>query len=278
MTQDQILTLVRAHYAGDGERWKTTLLQIAAGMKSERYQADLQRMAYNQFQQLSRHASERLTSLPHRELSGLVLDSTVYSSVAEICLEHERRFDLVAAGLTPRKRLLLYGPPGNGKTSLAAALAVRLRMNGYALSLQSTVSSYMGTTGTALSEAWEVTRNEQHLLLLDELDALAGCRGGSSGVEREYNLIVATLLKLLDEPPCGFIVAATNRLDVVDPAIRRRFDLELELGATEAGLWQLARGLGARFNVTPNIDGAKSFDSVEKLMINAARKRVLANV
>lgn len=280
MTKDQVLTLVRAHYAGDGERWKAALLQIAASMKYERDQVELQRLAHSKLSNLSREASKRLTTLPHRDLDSLVFDEGVKATLEELCLEHENRFALVAAGLAPRRRVLIHGPPGNGKTSLAAAFAVRLGMTGYALSLHSTVDSYMGSTGKALADAWEVTRDEHHLLLLDELDAIAGTRGwgGVNGAsEREYNLIVATMLKLLDEPTGGVIVASTNRVNVVDPAIRRRFDVELELESpSEVGMMELAKLFAKKHAVPACIDGAQSFCDVEKLMLTAARRKMLS--
>jgi SpoVK/Ycf46/Vps4 family AAA+-type ATPase len=245
-------------------------------MKSERAQGELQRLAYSKLSNLSPEASNRLTTLPHRDLDSLVFDEGVNATIAELCQEHERRFDLVAAGLAPRSRVLLHGPPGNGKTSLAAAFAVRLGMTGYALSIHSTVSSYMGSTGRAIAEAWEVTRAEQQLLLLDELDAISGTRGGGTGSEREYNLIVATLLKLLDEPTTGVIVASTNRIDVVDPAVRRRFDVELELkGPSEGDMMELAHRFAKKYAVPACIEGARSFCDVEKLMLAAARRKVL---
>src|SRR5690606_8117480 len=121
------------------------------------------------------------------------------------------------------------------------------------------------------------------VLILDEVDAVGSERsGGSDGATREYNTMVASLLGALDRPMGGGLVATTNRLDIIDPAIVRRFDAVVEFPApTVEQMESLARKLGAKFGVPPmevSVATCRNFDDVEKTVRRVACRRVLDEV
>jgi SpoVK/Ycf46/Vps4 family AAA+-type ATPase len=238
MTATSILhNLLDAHYANDDARFRAAALQAAASVRSEverlRLQHKIEQRRESPRLLFGADAAELVVALPERPLASVFLPETVASEVAMLLRERECIQKLAEHGLVPRSRILLHGPPGCGKTSLAAALATASRLNGFGIRLASVRRSYMGETSGLLTKAFDVARNPTCLLLIDELDAVAEVREHSTGAgtEREHTAIVATMLQLMDQSLPGVIVAATNRLDMIDAAVRRRFDLELELPA-----------------------------------------------
>ena len=166
-----------------------------------------------------------------KSLSELYLADDVCAALERLIREHEQADMLRAAGLPPRHRILLAGPPGNGKTSLAAALAKRLDLPCWAVQTARLLSSYLGTTGQNLSKLFQEIGSRRVLLFLDELDSLGSARGGAAeGSAREYNHTLNTILVQLDRlAPSVLLVAATNRPDLLDPALERRFAVKLWL-------------------------------------------------
>ena len=238
MTATNILhNLLDAHYSNDDDKFRAAALQAVSSVRSEverlRLQRKIEQRRESPVTLFGASAAELVVALPERDLASVFLPELVASEVAMLLRERECIPKLIEHGLVPRSRVLLHGPPGTGKTSLAAALATASRLNGFGIRLASVRKSYMGETSGLLTKALDVARNPTCLLLIDELDAVAEIREHSTGAgaEREHTAIVATMLQLLDQPLPGVVVAATNRVDMIDPAIRRRFDLELELPA-----------------------------------------------
>jgi SpoVK/Ycf46/Vps4 family AAA+-type ATPase len=190
--------------------------------------------------------------------------------------EQRARVAFLGTGIPPRTNLLLHGPPGNGKTMVASAIATELRWPGFVVQLNEVLGSYLGITSNNLSRVWAAAKL-QCVLLLDELDVLASTRGAiDSAAGKEWNATVGTLLKLLDERPQGVVIGATNRPDMLDPAIRRRFDVEIEMPApSEAEKHAFAQRLNDRYGTTTQPDGHTSYDAVEKAVLHNARTRVL---
>ena len=158
-------------------------------------------------------------------------------------------------GLPLPRGILLHGPPGTGKTALARAFASSRQdctcivVNGPELS-----SAYHGESEERLRNVFEEARSRRPcIVVLDEIDALCPRRDGDGGeVERR---VVATLLTLLDgiDTNAGvFVIGATNRPNVIDPALRRpgRFDRELELGVPD--IEARKRILAVLLNKMPN--------------------------
>jgi len=186
---------------------------------------------------------------------------------------------LGAKDLEPRTRLLFHGPSGNGKTSCAAALATSLGKAAYVVSLSALVQSYMGTTGANITKLFKLL-HAGHCVVLDEVDAVGGARGGHDAADRERALTVNVLLTELDACQGGLLIATTNRPDILDGALLRRFDERVEFPApTRAQLHELASRLRMRFGLPgpamswgPEIT---SYDAVTKAIKRAARAAAL---
>jgi SpoVK/Ycf46/Vps4 family AAA+-type ATPase len=168
-----------------------------------------------------------------------------------------------------------------GKTSAAAGIAHELGVPAYGVSIPELVSKYMGGTGENLAKLFGQLRDGA-VVVFDEIDAIGGSRTAvdqTSAAER--NQIVNTLLTLLDRRGGGVLVATTNRADVLDPALRRRFDETLVFpSATPEQQATLARRLEAKFGLTQWVDlcGCENFDAVTKRVTREARRIVMAEI
>ena len=142
-------------------------------------------------------------------------------------------------GIDPPKGVLLYGPPGTGKTLIARAVANEVDAHFQTISGPEIVSKYKGESEEQLREAFRTAEdNAPAILFVDEIDSIAGTRDEDADLE---NRIVAQLLTLMDgleKRGRVIVIGATNRVDAIDPALRRggRFDREIEIGVPgEAG-------------------------------------------
>jgi transitional endoplasmic reticulum ATPase len=139
-------------------------------------------------------------------------------------------------GITPPKGVLLYGPPGTGKTLIAKAVANEVDAHFTVISGPEIVSKYKGESEEKLRETFEAAAaNAPAIIFIDEIDSIAGTRDEEADME---NRVVAQLLTLLDglsERGQVVVIGATNRVDALDPALRRggRFDREIEIGVPD---------------------------------------------
>lgn len=166
---------------------------------------------------------------PRRSISDLYLDRTVRSACDEL-VEEQRRADVLRAhGLEPRHRILLAGPPGNGKTSLAEALAYELALPLFTVRYEAVVTSYLGETAQRLRRLFEYVRTEPCVLFFDEFDAIGKERGDIHETGEIKRVVTTLLLQLDDLPSYCVLVGATNHPELLDRATWRRFELRLEL-------------------------------------------------
>lgn len=156
-------------------------------------------------------------------------------------------------GLSVRSKLLFCGPPGCGKTLCAEVFASELGLPLYIVKLDRLVSSYLGETATNVRKLFEFARTQPCVLFFDEFDALARARG-EDGEHNELRRVVNSLLIFIDRiQPRGFVVAATNLDQSLDPAIWRRFDEVVWFDRPDKGM--IARFLKMRFkNVAVDFD------------------------
>lgn len=137
-------------------------------------------------------------------------------------------------GLSPARTCLIYGPPGTGKTQLALWLSARLGLPVILAKLDGLMSSYLGTTSRNIANLFAFANRHRALLLLDEFDSIAKLRDDPNEMG-ELKRVVNTLLQELDRRRAvGLTVAITNHAPLLDPAVWRRFELQLELPLPDA--------------------------------------------
>ncbi len=180
---------------------------------------------------MSRRSGLLLATLqPYEELRHhMVLPESVEVRFRRIEREFGQRERLAMYGLKPRKKVLLYGPPGCGKSLGAERLAWQLGLPLMKVRFDIVMSSYLGESASNLREVFEASKETPRLLLLDECDAIAKARERSNDVG-EVGRVVNTLLGLLDEYKApGLLVATTNLSKALDTALFRRFDEVFEI-------------------------------------------------
>lgn len=167
--------------------------------------------------------------VPHKRLDHLILSDNVKKLCEELISEQNRAELLQSYGLEPRNKLLLIGPPGNGKTSLAEAIAESLMIPLLTVRYESIIGSYLGETATRLSKLIEYAKTRQCVLFFDEFETL-GKERGDIHETGEIKRVVSSLLLHIDSLPSYVIViAATNHESLLDKAAWRRFQIKLEI-------------------------------------------------
>ncbi|MEF8814644.1 MAG: CDC48 family AAA ATPase [Halovenus sp.] len=171
------------------------------------------------------------TGATYEDIGGLDEELDLVREMIELPLSEPELFTRL--GVDPPKGVLLYGPPGTGKTLIARAVASEVDAYFDTISGPEIVSKYKGESEERLREAFQrASENAPAILFVDEIDSIAGARDDDADME---NRVVAQLLTLMDgleEREEVVVIGATNRVDTVDPALRRggRFDREIEIG------------------------------------------------
>lgn len=175
--------------------------------------------------QSRRHGEQLATLIPHDELEhDMVLPAATEERFARIECEFAARERLGVHGLRPRKRILLYGPPGCGKSLGAKRLAWNIGLPLMKVRFDVLISSYFGESAMNLRSIFVAARERPCVLLLDECDFIARSRVGNKDIG-EAARIVNSLLQLMEEYDApGLLVATTNVQSSLDEALFRRFD------------------------------------------------------
>jgi len=166
---------------------------------------------------------------PQKRLDHLVFPENVKQICNSFVSEQNRSELLQSYGMEPRNKMLLIGPPGNGKTSLAEAIAEALMLPLLTVRYESIIGSYLGETASRLSKLFDYAKTRQCVLFFDEFETL-GKERGDIHETGEIKRVVSSLLMHIDALPSYVIViAATNHDMLLDKAAWRRFQIKLEI-------------------------------------------------
>lgn len=168
---------------------------------------------------------------PRIQLDDLLLPLPALQSGRQLIEEHRRSDVLRASGYEPRHRILLSGPPGNGKTSFAESIAEALGLPFYLVRYDALIGSYLGETNARLRKLFDYVRTTPSVLFFDEFDAI-GKERGDKHETGEIKRVVSFLLMQLDQiPSYVIVVGATNHGELLDRAVWRRFQMRLSFPA-----------------------------------------------
>lgn len=166
---------------------------------------------------------------PEKKTSDLFLSKDNLSLLKEVVEEHQRRELLHAYGLTPRNRLMFIGPPGNGKTSLAEALAYDLMLPLVVVRYEGLIGSFLGETASRLNRIFEYARQQNCVLFFDEFDSIGKERGDKHETGEIKRVVSSLLLQIDGLPSRTVVVVASNHPQLLDSAAWRRFQIRVEL-------------------------------------------------
>jgi MoxR-like ATPase len=244
---DLLVSLVRAAAAGDREILRSTTEALAADERAKKHHifADRLQRALSAVPIMppplttpagSATGSGREAIIevePRVRLDDLLLPLPVRESGRQLVEEHVRADVLRAHGYEPRHRILLSGPPGNGKTSYAEGIAEALALPFFVVRYDALIGSYLGETNARLRKLFDYVRTQPCVLFFDEFDAI-GKERGDTHETGEIKRVVSFLLMQLDQMPSYVIViAASNHAELLDRAVWRRFQVRLAFPAPD---------------------------------------------
>jgi SpoVK/Ycf46/Vps4 family AAA+-type ATPase len=235
----QMKSLLNSHYIGDDEHFNTVALQIAATQARRGHQkfADEVKNLVNSAKsgQLKKRTipfnrpSDELRGLlsvvyPEKRLSDIILTEPLQRKIKRILLEYRHIERIEQHGLIPKRKLILIGPPGTGKTMTASVLAGELGFPLFQVRLDGLISRYMGETASKLRLIFDSIENTLGVFFFDEFDAIGAERGLANDVG-EARRILNSFLQMVEETNSNsLILAATNHPSILDNALFRRFD------------------------------------------------------
>ncbi len=241
---DQLKAFLQSHLEGDDERFFSVAMQIAAheaklghGKLAEELRALIDQAKARRGLPPQGGAKAVPIGRPRGELAGLltvsyptarrggmVLDDALVRQINRIIREQRQAAQILSHGLNPRRKLLLMGPPGTGKTMTASVLAGELGLPLFQVRLDGLITKYMGETAAKLRQVFEATDRTRGVYFFDEFDAIGSQRGLANDVGEVRRILNSFLQMIEQDQSHSLIVAATNHPEILDHALFRRFD------------------------------------------------------
>jgi len=232
-TSQQLLTLLKAHYDSDNERVKTVALQIAAHEAKIGHPVLAQSIKDVVMKQNSKTTVNRImpveNSLISRSTStnrksDLIVSDKLSKQIENIILEFAQRSKLNRNGYFNRRKILLEGLPGTGKTLTATIFANELKLPLFLVQTDKLISKYMGETGAKLRQIFDSISQEIGIYFFDEFDSIGSERTSDNDVKEMHRVLNLFLQFIEQDKSDSVIIAATNSGNLLDQALFRRFD------------------------------------------------------
>lgn len=251
-----LVALLQSHFDGDDEQFLTVAMQAAANEARLGHGKVAQQLREMVDEARARgKAGSRSRPVPLAQprgdlanlvavkytdtrLSSMVLPEALRERLERVIHEQRQAFRLREHGLRPRRKLLLIGPPGAGKTMTAAAMAGELKLPLFSVLLDGLLTKFMGETASKLRMVFSAMTETRGVYFFDEFDAIGARRSERNDVG-EIRRVLNSFLQFLEEDESeGLIIAATNHPELLDPALFRRFDdvIEYALPTAEVAL------------------------------------------
>jgi SpoVK/Ycf46/Vps4 family AAA+-type ATPase len=254
-TARHLVTLLKSHIAGDEDRFLATAMQLAAHEARQGHGKLAQELkelvdaAKAKEPGMGREArpvplvqpkGELATLLnaryPDLRLGDMILPDSMRVRLERVLSEQRQQHNLHEHGLHPRRKLLLIGPPGSGKTMTAAALAGELHLPLFTIVLDGLITKFMGETAAKLRLVFDAMQATRGVYFFDEFDAIGARRGERQDVG-EIRRVLNSFLQFLEQDEShGLIIAATNHPELLDKALFRRFDDVIEYAVPDVVL------------------------------------------
>ena len=167
--------------------------------------------------------------IPQKQLASLILPHDILYNCQQFIQEQFRADILRSYGLEPRNRILLIGAPGNGKTSLAEAIAESLMVPLYIVKYDSIIGAYLGETALRLRKLIDFVSTKKCVLFFDEFETIGKERGDTHETGEIERVVSSLLLQIDNLPSYVTVIGATNHPELLDRAVWRRFQLRMFL-------------------------------------------------
>ncbi|GEC36491.1 AAA+ superfamily predicted ATPase [Sinorhizobium meliloti] len=298
---DLLINLVKAGVSGDTRTVKRTVEAIVAEERAKQHNVLADRLekvvetppmnGQSNIARVSAEASGRgarefiAEMIPRRRLDELVLPDLTRLAATQLIEEQQRASLLRSHSLEPRHRILLVGPPGNGKTTLAEAIAESLAVPFFVVRYEAMIGSFLGETATRLKRVFDYARTTPCVLFFDEFDAVGKERGDIHETGEIKRVVTSLLMQIDDLPSYVVVLAATNHAELLDRAVWRRFQLRLTLPApTQKQLAAFLSSLSARAEIKLGLGteqiakalGRVSYSEAEEFFTDILRRRILS--
>ncbi|KKI86579.1 AAA family ATPase [Shouchella clausii] len=232
-TADQIKMLIKSHFENDEDRFKTLVLQLAAYEAKNGHQSfardirdlvEKSKIKTNVIP-LNRKLDDLITTgLSEKKIVELVVSKDIKTRIERILLEYWQKDKLKKHGLKNRRKILLAGEPGTGKTLTASVLAGETKLPLCTIVMDKLVTKYMGETSVKLRQIFDFISSNPAVYLFDEFDTIGTDRSLDNDVG-EIRRILNSFLQFIEQDNSeSIIVAATNNPKLLDQALFRRFD------------------------------------------------------
>lgn len=233
-TAEQIKSLLQSHYKNDNDRFTSIALQVAAHEARQGHmsiakdiKALVDRSKTDGFKviKINPDLSDLvLVYYPENKLSELILSNEVSNKLHRIIKEYKQRDKIQKFGLQNRRKVLLSGLPGTGKTATASAISGELKLPLYVIMMDKLMTKYMGETASKLRQIFDMMISNRGVYLFDEFDAIGAERGRDNEVG-EMRRVLNSFLQFIEQDSSESIIfGATNNIKILDSALFRRFD------------------------------------------------------
>ena len=234
-TSEQIIRLIKAHNNNDNAKFKTIVLQIAAyeaKHSHEKIARDLKKCADSIDNKTSNIFSFNKNninplfsmSVENHKLNELIVCEEIEIRIKKILIEYKNRNKLKSFGMENRRKILIEGNPGTGKTFTASVIASELGLPLYTVQVDKLVSKFMGETSVKLRQIFDSIENSLGVYFFDEFDAIGADRNFDNEVGEMRRILNAFLQFIEQDSSESIIIVATNNSKLLDHALFRRFD------------------------------------------------------